>query len=229
MSLTHSPSIVRSGLVLHLDAANVKSYPGTGTTWKDLSGYGNNATLTGNPTYSAANNGSIVFNGGNDAVLVGNLGSLYTAGTISLWMYSTAVENYRNVFSTNYHRQNDAIRFEQYTTLVPYGAFNVVISNNVLAHMYSPAAVLTVNSWYHVVFVWNKSTNNATGYLNGIQQFNEANTVWPNSMPDVAIGAGFGADRHFKGNISNTQLYNRALSAEEVTQNFEALRGRYGI
>ena len=63
MALSHSPRIVTNGLVLALDAANIKSYPGSGTTWTDLSGIGNNGTLTNGPTYSSANGGSLVFNG----------------------------------------------------------------------------------------------------------------------------------------------------------------------
>ena len=65
----NSKQIVRSGLVLHLDAARPASYPGSGTTWTDLSGQGNNGTLTNGPTYSSANGGSIVLDGTNDDVV----------------------------------------------------------------------------------------------------------------------------------------------------------------
>ena len=68
MGLAHSPSLVMNGLVLALDAANPKSYPGSGTTWTDLSGRGNTGTLTNGPTYSSANGGSLVFDGTNDYV-----------------------------------------------------------------------------------------------------------------------------------------------------------------
>ena len=73
MSLGHGASIVRNGLVLYLDAANPKSYPGSGTTWKDLSGNGNNGTLVNGPTFNSANGGSIVFDGTNDYVITTNL------------------------------------------------------------------------------------------------------------------------------------------------------------
>ena len=63
MSLGHGATIVRDGLVLYLDAANEKSYPGSGTTWYDLSGNGNDVTLINNPTYSTNNNGSFIFDG----------------------------------------------------------------------------------------------------------------------------------------------------------------------
>ena len=66
MALHHSPRIVTSGLVLALDAADRNSYPGSGTTWTDLSGNANNGTLTNGPTFNSANGGSIVFDGTND-------------------------------------------------------------------------------------------------------------------------------------------------------------------
>jgi hypothetical protein len=78
MALAHSPSIVTSGLVLCLDAANPKSYPGSGTTWTDLSGNGNNGTLVNGPTYSSVNGGSIVFDGSNDYI-----STAYSIGTVS--------------------------------------------------------------------------------------------------------------------------------------------------
>lgn len=80
MALNHSPKIVTNGLVLYLDAANQKSYPGSGTTWTDLSGNGNTGTLTNGPTFSANNNGGIVFDGANDYVSISNSSSLNITG-----------------------------------------------------------------------------------------------------------------------------------------------------
>ena len=80
MSLSHSPLIVRDGLVLCLDAANPRSYPKSGTTWSDLAG-ANNGTLTNGPTFDADDKGSIVFDGTDDRVDVSNLNSsLFTTG-----------------------------------------------------------------------------------------------------------------------------------------------------
>ena len=68
MAIKHSPRIVTDGLVLYLDAANTKSYPGSGTTWTDISGKSNNGTLTNGPTFDSGNKGTIVFDGSNDYV-----------------------------------------------------------------------------------------------------------------------------------------------------------------
>ena len=66
MAFNFSPKIVTNGLVLALDAANTKSYPGSGTVWSDLTPNGNNGALTNGPTFNSANGGSIVFDGTND-------------------------------------------------------------------------------------------------------------------------------------------------------------------
>ena len=71
MSVIGGPDIITDGLVLYLDAANTKSYIGSGTTWKDLSGNSNDGTLTNGPTFDSGNSGSIVFDGVDDFVTTG--------------------------------------------------------------------------------------------------------------------------------------------------------------
>jgi hypothetical protein len=228
MSLGHGASIVRSGLVLHLDAANRKSYSGAGTSWNDISGSGNNGTLVNGVQYSTSNKGTMTFDGVNDYVSAGNLGSFFTQGTISYWMNSSAVENYRNPVSTHYLGLNQGIRFEQSsagTLLAVIGN----ISNQWIAHSYTTDSIITANTWYNVVLIWNTSTNNVVGYLNNIQKFNASQTFWATTLPSVSIGSGFDASRYFAGKISNTAIYNRALTPLEIRQNFNATRSRYGI
>jgi hypothetical protein len=233
MAFIHSPKIVTSGLTLCLDAANKVSYPSPDDSrWYDLSGNNNRGTLTNGPTFSNLNGGSIVFDGVDDYVSCGNLGSFYSQGTISYWMYSTAVEDYRNPFTTNYNGSNVGIRFEQYTTASPYGGFNVIIGNDAGTYTgfsYSPSAILTVNSWYNVVLVWNTVTNKAIGYLNGDLKFDSSHTYWATTLPAIAIGNGFSSARYFKGNIASTFIYNKSLSATEVLQNYNATKSRFGL
>jgi len=197
-----------------------------------LSGNGNNGTLVNGVGYNSGNGGSLVFDGSNDYVNAGNLGSFYSQGTISYWMNSSAVEDYRNPFSTHYLNGNVGIRFEQYSSPSPYGGFNLIIGNdagNLAFYDYSPGAILTANIWYNVVLVWNTSTNNLIGYLNGTQKFNSTHTLWATTLPSISIGSGFDAGRYFNGRIANTKIYNRALTAAEVSQNFNATRSRFGI
>ena len=94
--LAHGPSIITQGLVLALDAADRNSYPGSGTTWTDLSGNGNTGTLTNGPTYNSANGGSIVFDGSNDYVNFSYNSSLNIGGlniTLSSWVRPTSLVN----------------------------------------------------------------------------------------------------------------------------------------
>jgi hypothetical protein len=102
MATRYSPAIVTSGLVLCLDAANRKSYSGTGTTWSDLSGNNYNGTLTNGPTFNGANGGSIVFDSTDDFVNVGNIGTI-TSFTVLVWCYPTSVINFRNVLDCNFN------------------------------------------------------------------------------------------------------------------------------
>ena len=84
MAASAGPDIVEDGLVLYLDAGNEESYPGTGTTWKDLSGNGNDGTLTNGPTFSGDNTGGITFDGSNDYVDCGDI-DITSSFTLSVW------------------------------------------------------------------------------------------------------------------------------------------------
>ncbi len=223
-----------SSLLLYLDASSQQSYPGSGTNWKDLSRNGpRNCTLTNGPTFTSANNGAIVFDGVDDYVACGNLGSFPSQGSISFWMYSTAVENYRNPFSTAYLNGNACIRFEQYTTASPYGGFNVVIGNDqgtYAGYSYSPSAVLSANTWYNIALAWNTSSSSLSGYMDGILKFTTNNhTYWPTTLPSVTLGSGFDSGRYFKGSIAGVQMWNRAITAPEMFQNYSFQKDELGL
>lgn len=223
MATNYNSSVVTNGLVMCLDAANIKSYPGTGTIWTDISANGKNGTLVNTPAYSSVNNGSLVFNGTTNYVSCGNFGTFYPNGTISMWINSAVMANWNNPFSTQ--SGNIGIRFEE-TAL---GGFYVVVGNDSATytiHNYITSGMLT-NTWYNIVLVWNVSGNNVIGYLNGTQVFNEAQTYWATTMPTVTIGVW--GTRYWNGSISKLGIYNTSLSADQVKQNFNALRGRYGI
>jgi hypothetical protein len=196
-----------------------------GMNWFNQSGNINNGTLVNTPTYSSTNSGSLFFNGTSDYISCGSLGTFYPNGTISLWINAAVMANYNNPFSTQ--AGNIGIRFEENAT----GTFGVVIGNDAgtyTAHTYFSSGML-INTWYNIVLVWNVSSNNVVGYLNGTQVFNEAQTYWATTMPTVTIGAWASPIRYWNGSISNVQIYNIVLSADQIKQNFNSLRGRYGI
>lgn len=184
----------------------------------DSTSNGNNGVINGATPTTGINGQSYWFDGVSNYISYGNLGTLYSQGTISFWMKADVVENYRNPFTTRYNGGNNAIRFEEYTTPTPLGGFSVSIGNasSSAGQSYLPSTALSPNTWYHVVLVWDKDTNNIIGYLNNVLKFNSPQNVWPVTMPSVAIGNGFNASRFWKGSIDEVRIYNRALSPDEI-------------
>jgi hypothetical protein len=218
VGLGHSPSIVLNGLVLALDAGNTKSYPGSGTTWTDLSGRGNTGTLVNGPTYSSANGGSIVFDGTNDYV---NFSSIFnfTVGSISVWFKtSNAGSSYRALID----KSESWGLFLKDNVLITYDFGNATDRTTGLN--------VATGTWQNVTMTFTETvgtpSNNAIIYLNG-------NPVLTTTVKWATFGAfqisAQNGSQNFSGNIAQASVYNRALSAGEVSQNFNALRYRYGI
>jgi len=228
MSLGHGASIVKNGLVLHLDAANSKSYPGTGTAWNDLSGNGNNGTLVNGVGYSSDNRGSFVFDGVNDFCI-----STATWGDIkgSNWNGQITMEA---VIKTNVTPTNSLMGYVGFNSA--NGFFKILNSSNLFLDALSTAQSRVITSviagttffgnWVHVCAVYDGTVKT---YYNGVlQNISAAFTLADISSLNFNVGFG-GGYFNFQGNIPTTKLYNRALTAAEVQQNFEASRGRYGI
>ena len=211
--------VVSSGLILCLDAGNAASYPGTGTLWTDLSGSGNDGTLTSGPTYSSANGGSIVFDGVNDAIVLPTITPTSTA-TFNAWIYINGTHaNYGAIFA------NWGVGGNAYFIGTPPNATTIMVFING-ALRYTIAA-LTANTWNMLTISHSAST--AVAYINGGQTNTAASTL--TSATNVS-SIGFDTSRNdypFKGNISQALIYNRELSAAEVEQNYNALKGRYGL
>lgn len=233
MALSHSPKIVLNGLTLYLDAANRKSYPGSGTTWTDLSSQGNNGTLTNGVGYSGSNLGSLVFDGVDDFVNLNDSTSLTntSALTINFWIKS-------NIFNSPYSSiigKGTSDANEEYCVLMHsnFLYFDVGATSGPYTQ---PTYTFKTNTWYNICCVHSRTggISNLPCYVNSIPINNSviASTanVNDNSLP-VSIGS-----RHynsstgpFNGNIAQVSIYNRALTALEIQQNFNALRGRFGI
>jgi hypothetical protein len=221
MGISYNPSIVSSGLVLALDASNPKSYPGSGTTWTDLSGNGNNGTLTNGPTYSSANGGSIVFDGSNDCIVVNSNASILssTAYTKIAWFNTNNLSPYNNIISGGNSGQH-AFWLAGGNKLQAghNGTWNTVISTT----------TISTNTWYCGAVTFS-TTSGWNLYLNGALENTNASTTTFTGNGEILISAFGTGGNVFSGNISNAQVYNRVLSAAEISQNFNALRSRYGI
>lgn len=226
MSSSSGPDIITNGLVLSLDAANRKSYPGTGTTWFDRSGNGNNGILTNGPTYSTANGGSILFDGTDDYVISANNTQISgnVPRSLSVWFRPTELVLNKN---------HSVIKIG--TGPSQGGLFEILVSIDYISgHFYGGGFALGVNAGKNLL---NSFTNcvlmylspNVYIYIDGVYKgtINLAlNTI--NTKLDMGI-IGYSAFLPFKGLIANTLLYNRALSAQEILQNFNATKSRFGL
>ena len=217
-------AVVTTGLQLYLDAGNASSYSGSGTAWNDLSGNGRNGTLTNGPTYSSDNGGSIVFDGSNDFVQC--TGSLtVTAATFVTWIRRNGNQG-----------QYDGILFSRGTTTTTGMDFQV---SNQIGYTWNDAGntygwqsgLIVPDATWCMIAVSVTSTA-ATAYLCQASGITTAtNTVSHTSslIDDIKIARDEFSTRYFTGNIAIAQLYNIALSAGQIAQNFAADRGRFGV
>jgi len=221
--LTHSPSIVTSGLVLYLDAANSRSYPGSGTSWFDLSGNGNNGTLTNGPTFNSGNGGSIVFDGVNDYILLPN-GLLSGTGNFTVNQFISNASGDGGTIFGNYSAGNLQMFFgtrfigmwlNNSTTYLGVDPWNVTLPEYTTA----PVMITALRSGTVTRF-----------YINGILKKTGASSdTIGSASAQFRIGTNTVNTEQYTGRIHITQVYNRTLSDVEIQQNFNATRGRFGI
>lgn len=213
MAVDYQYRIVRDGLVLCLDAGNTKSYPGTGTTWFDRSGNAYNGTLIGGPTYNSSNGGSIVFDGTDDYVNCGTPSISVGKITVSAWVRMNAGSIYQHIVDSSSSSWHLAILNDNR----PY-FFNFLVY-----HQASP--ILNVGQWYMLTGVQGTTMDI---YINGVLGQSIASNVNV-ATNTVNLGRYQGNARPLNGNVAQTLIYNRALTATEILQNFNATRGRFGI
>lgn len=224
MAFSNGPTVVTNGLVLSLDAADRNSYPGSGTTWTDLTGNGYNGTLTNGPTFSSANGGSIVFDGVDDKVTFPSSTISTPSGvTVEVWFNSTSGTKYQDIFDTQ-----DTTGIWIVTNFSGAGTGKISTSFNTLTSYIT--SNYSANNWYQVVLAGASTTN--TQYINGSVSGTGAQTV-PTSvvLTNARIGNvdGDRASEYFVGSIPIFRIYNRALTATEVQQNYLSTKSRFGL
>jgi len=216
------PNIVINGLVLHLDAANTKSYPGSGITWLDLSGNNNNGYLSNGPTFSSANGGSIVFDGTNDYIYMGGSSiQLSNNFTLSVW-HKPNVINTLNAYIIDQGNigQNPTNSLQWHNYGLTLTAINIS----------SVSANGTINTanWNNMVCSFTSGT--VKFYINGILDSTITATFTsftPNG--DLKIARQGHKNRFFSGNIANVYIYYKVLSDSEVLQNYNSQKSRFGL
>ena len=234
MGIAYNPRTITDGLVLCLDAANPKSYPGSGTTWTDLSGRGNNGTLLNGVGYNSGNLGSLVFDGSNDGVQLthNNFWVISPSDKFSLtsWFYAEpTTQNGSMIFS---HQRCNNPGFQITVNDTTSLAFRVAGNLSVFA---TYSANVT-ERWNYVVSTFNGTNGDMKLYLNGNLVATNTNTSAWNSYnaggSDVWLGrrTSCGGTNEFTGKIASFSYYkDRALTAQEIQQNYNALKGRFSI
>ena len=228
MALFHSPSIVTNGLVLCLDAANRKSYPGTGTTWTDLSGRGNTGTLNGGTGYSGTYGGSLVFDASNDYVNLSFVNPF--AETIIVWARSNTVNwNTFGWLSASRSQNGHILHVEAGSKRISFYIGNSAGSVVGVTGLVDITAAADITIPHMYAYTTNGS-NLHKGYIDGLEIGSSTTSVTRTASPTTQnyyIGADFTLSRYGNGNIYSCLRYNRALTATEIAQNYNALKSRY--
>jgi len=236
MAFHHSPRIITDGLVLSLDAADKNSYPGSGTAWSDLSGNGNDGTLTNGPTFSSGNGGSLKFDGSNDYI---ECGDVYAADqmTLCVWTRLDVVPASQASAYPQLFGKRDVDTQRSYFLSFNKGNSKLYWEIKDAAAVYyiqsSTKTDWVADTWYYCVATYVASTGIAKMYINGVEDAGTFSPSQPWSLdpiPDTSATCRIGGGNYYlDGDIGNALFYNRALSATEVSQNFNAHRHRFGV
>ena len=225
------PDLVQNGLVLCLDAADKNSYSGSGTTWTDVSG-NNTGTLTNGATFNTGNQGSIVFDGADDYVNIPYNSVLIPNNlTLSVWINRTSAVYYAHFIgvpasNTTWASPYISYGIEYIGTTDTISFVTGYTDNN---FDYTNVAAFGNNVWFNFTATYDKT--NVKIYINGLLQTTRAETrTLFASTANFYIGSNNTTSGYsLNGKIANTLLYNRALSATEVLQNYNATKTRFGL
>ena len=229
-SITSSPSIITSGLVLYVDASNATSYPGTGTTWYDLSPNGYNGTLSGNTTYNSGNGGYITL-GSNTGYIDFGLSSAGSSTSAYTWGGWFNIPSFTNIPMA---RGNDMTggfpNGWNLATVFLSNAFNASIVTSVpgiaqtnASYSSSPSS----NTWYNHIAVWNPGVSLKV-YINGVLRattntsntnLRSSGTGWNSSNSSTKYNASYGS----------MVVYNTVLSDADILYNFNVTKTRFGL
>ena len=242
---------VTNGLVLYLDAAKRESYPGSGTTWYDLSGNGNNGTLTNGPTYTGVSkDAAIDFDGSNDFWICNQRTSdleyqYYDSFSLSAWVYINESSGYGYIVNNRMSLDASNVQYAGWG-LLQFSGYMLFSIGGYPSATYSWRSVETTTTEFstNIYQKWSLITATNTGtageqkmYVNGVDvsynvkdDSNPPYTVdYSNGNSRVNVGRDGVVTHYLSSNISQVSIYNRALTAAEIQQNYNALKGRFGL
>jgi hypothetical protein len=216
--------VVDSSLLLWLDSGQTASYSGSGTTWTDLSGQANTGTLNNSPTFtSAVGGGTFLFNGTNQTASVASL-NLQQNFTLEAWVNQNVLNGFA-IFGQGTNGVNNGGLHIWYTG-------NTTIRFGFYANDTDFTVAISTGTWYHMIFTYNSSTFAKGFYLNAVVQSGTAvsGPAAYTGSGTFRLGATYGTGGNYgNGYFEGVKMYNRILTADEITTNFNALRGRFGI
>ena len=223
-TLNGGPNTIRdSSLVLYLDAANLRSYVSGSTNWTDISKGANTVTLVNGPTFNTSKGGNIVFDGADDYCST-NLVKTFTNMTIQAWFY-------KNGASPSVYSGLVADRSATVATgllINRSGGEDLAYNwnNDAATYNWSSGLILNNNAWNFLSLTVTPTL--ATGFLNGVSATNSVSHS-PTSITNLAIGKDYVTERLVRGSIGLVFIYDKALSAAEVLQNYNTTKIRYGL
>ena len=225
MAFGNGPRIVTDGLVLSLDAADRNSYVSGSTTWSDLTG-NTNGTLLGTIGYNNSAGGSLVFDGSSSYCLAPGIKSFSVPATVSITCLRANVPN-------NYLLFWDALTGAGGGRQQRIFDTSILFVDTLSSQSFAPVSQMNVYSWTNTTYTITQTTANV--YVNGNLIVSNLATTYP--MNTGSFGSNLYIGRvdsgassfYFSGSVSNVGIYNRVLSAQEVLQNYNALKSRFGL
>ena len=223
MSLHHSPKIVTDGLVMCLDAANKKSYSGTGTIWRDLTQSANNFSLVNGTSFSNSNQGSFLLDGNDDVISISNpinIPNTESSSSADIWFNTYTTSGTKQILFVG--KDGNSYQIEIRSNILRMGVWGggFLVSSNITPSTFT---------WYNCTISTNGTTHNI--YLNGQLINSNSTATQTGNVTRIVIGSYLlnGGNEQFNGLISNVKIYNRVLSASEISQNYNALKGRFNL
>ena len=235
MGVAYNSKIITDGLILCLDAGNSKSYPGSGTAWTDLSGNGNTGTLVNTPTYNTSGYFNFDYTQ-SENVTFSNTSSLQFLNrlpyTLEAWVYPTrnpGVNNWTGIFDRESNPGSGRDGYNLYF-VGSAGTDTYFFTERFTSGSYNPVSVtlnqsVSVNNWHHIVGTYDGTT--LTLYRNGSSVGTPVTTTGNITNTSKSLTVGVRGGNYFGGRISNAKIYNRALTAAEIQQNYLATKSRY--
>ena len=229
MSLHHNPRIVTAGLLYAYDPADLKSYPGSGTTLYDLNNT-QNGSFAGSAAYSSIAKGCLDFNGPSTFDYIAITDTVtHTTGqsfTYEAWVYFDALSGYDKTIVGKVGCNIGLLQAGSNMGMAVFGPNGVCAGGNT---QYYATATASTGVWQHWVGTYEVGVGIVT-YRNGSAINSASVTGAIGSWPDVLyIGGSINANYTMDGRVTAVKIYNRALSPAEAVQNFEAQRSRFGV